>query len=138
MSHMIPRHLRYSLNHQWVRTVAGFGLVGITEHTSRVAAAFLADVPIDYERFYKANDKVGAVVTESGGKVPIITPLSGYIVSANDGLTSSDIAKDTYGTGWLFIVKISEPQELRRLLTADQYQAFIESKIESLPRHVRA
>jgi len=57
----------------------------------------------------------------------IYTPVSGEVVEVNGLLTESPetLNKDPYGTGWLVKIKLSEPGEAAKLLTAAEYQAFV-------------
>ena len=53
----------------------------------------------------------------------IYAAVSGEIVAINEELEDSPeiINNDAYGDGWMFQVKLSDPSELEKLMTADQY-----------------
>jgi len=57
----------------------------------------------------------------------IYTPVSGEVVEVNGSLAESPeiLNKDPYGTGWLVKIKLSEPGEAGKLLTAAEYQAYV-------------
>jgi len=60
----------------------------------------------------------------------LFAPVSGEVTEANDGLADSpeSVNDDPYGDGWLVKVRLSDPAELDQLLSADDYEAFIEAE----------
>jgi glycine cleavage system H protein len=60
----------------------------------------------------------------------LFAPVSGEVTEANDGLADSpeSVNDDPYGDGWLVKVRLSEPAQLDQLLSADEYEAFIEAE----------
>ena len=127
---MNPTDLRYSSEHEWVRLLGdGTAEVGITEF----AAESLGDV------VYVELPAVGATLTqfEKMGEIESVkavsdlyTPVSGKVVGVNEEASDSpEVVNDgPYGAGWLIKVSIEEESELDKLMSADQYQAFIDSQ----------
>lgn len=123
---MDPENLRYTKEHEWVRVEGDVGIIGITSHAQNE----LGDI------VYVDLPKAGAVIQQGKtiGSVEsvkavsdIYTPVSGEVVEVNGLLTESPetLNKDPYGTGWLVKIKLSEPGEAAKLLTAAEYQAFV-------------
>ena len=127
---MNPTDLRYSSEHEWVRLLGdGTAEVGITEF----AAESLGDV------VYVELPAVGATLTqfEKMGEIESVkavsdlyTPVSGTVVEVNEEASDSpEVVNDgPYGAGWLIKVSIEEESQLDKLMSADQYQAFIDSQ----------
>ena len=127
---MNPTDLRYSSEHEWVRLLGdGTAEVGITEF----AAESLGDV------VYVELPAVGATLTqfEKMGEIESVkavsdlyTPVSGTVVEVNEEASDSpEVVNDgPYGAGWLIKVSIEDESELDKLMSADQYQAFIDSQ----------
>ena len=127
---MNPTDLRYSSEHEWVRLLGdGTVEVGITEF----AAESLGDV------VYVELPAVGATLTqfEKMGEIESVkavsdlyTPVSGTVVEVNEEASDSpEVVNDgPYGAGWLIKVSIEEESQLDKLMSADQYQAFIDSQ----------
>jgi glycine cleavage system H protein len=127
---MNPTDLRYSSEHEWVRLLGdGTAEVGITEF----AAESLGDV------VYVELPAVGAMLTqfEKMGEIESVkavsdlyTPVSGTVVEVNEEASDSpEVVNDgPYGAGWLIKVSIEEESQLDKLMSADQYQAFIDSQ----------
>ena len=123
---MDPENLRYTKEHEWVRVEGDVGIIGITTHDQNE----LGDI------VYVDLPKAGAVIQQGKtiGSVEsvkavsdIYTPVSGEVVEVNGLLTESPetLNQDPYGTGWLVKIKLSEPGEAAKLLTAAEYQAFV-------------
>lgn len=127
---MNPTDRRYSSEHEWIRLLGdGTVEVGITEF----AAESLGDV------VYVELPAVGATLTqfEKMGEIESVkavsdlyTPVSGTVVEVNEEASDSpEVVNDgPFGAGWLIKVSIEEESELDKLMSADQYQAFIDSQ----------
>jgi len=59
----------------------------------------------------------------------VYSPVSGEVVAINDALGSSPgaINEEAEGKGWFFRLKLSSPDELNELMSAEQYKAFLAS-----------
>lgn len=120
---MIPEELRYSPEHEWVRTGAeGIVRVGITDF----AQAALGDIVYvqlpELGDSLASGDSVGEV--ESTKSVSeIFAPLSGTVVGRNDALESAPelINSDPYGEGWMFELEGTDLAAIDDLLDADGY-----------------
>jgi len=119
---MYPKDLRYSSEHEWARVEGNRVRVGIT----KFAADKLSDI------VFVELPAVGAVVTfmqpfgviESVKAVSdIYAPVSGRVVEVNTALRDAPevVNSDPYGKGWIVVVEPSDPKELERLMTVDQY-----------------
>lgn len=123
----VPAELRYSTDHEWVRTEDDMVRVGITDY----AQDALGDV------VYVDLPEIGATleVGASFGEVEstksvsdLFAPVTGEVVEVNDALGDNPehINDDPYGDGWICVVRPSHPAALESLLDADAYVALIE------------
>ncbi len=121
-----PENLRYTKEHEWVRVEGDLGIVGITDHAQQE----LGDI------VYVDLPKVGASVEigKSLGSVEsvkavsdIYSPVSGEIVEVNETLGQSPekLNQDPHGAAWLVKVRLSAPDQLKTLLSASDYQAYV-------------
>ena len=124
-----PEHLRYSAEHEWVAVDGGRARVGITDF----AQDALGDVV--YVQLPEVGASVPAMGTcsevESTKSVSdIYAPVSGAIVEVNDSLndTPEQLNQDPYGSGWIFVIEMSEPSELDALLDAAAYRRLVEEQ----------
>jgi glycine cleavage system H protein len=123
---MDPENLRYTKEHEWVRVEGDTGIIGITFHAQKELGDIVyVDLPKP-GTLIQQNRTIGSV--ESVKAVSdIYTPVSGEVVEVNGLLAESPetLNKDPYGTGWLVKIKLSEPGQAAKLLTAAEYQAFV-------------
>ena len=124
-----PAEIKYAETHEWVRLEDdGTVVVGITDH----AQDALGDI------VYVELPEVGASA-DSGGEVAVVesvkaasdiySPVSGEIVDINSALEDQPetVNQSPYGDGWLFRVKLAEPEDVQNLMDADAYKAMIDA-----------
>jgi glycine cleavage system H protein len=126
---MYPQNFRYSKEHEWVRMDGDVGTVGITDHAQQeLGDIVFVDLP-----------KVGARVAQgaSAGSVEsvkavsdIYAPVSGEVTEVNQILADAPekLNADPHGEAWLFKIRLSVPGEAAKLLSADEYQKYIEAE----------
>ncbi|HEV8415584.1 MAG TPA: glycine cleavage system protein GcvH [Bryobacteraceae bacterium] len=123
---MDPENLRYTKEHEWVRVEGDTGTIGITFHAQKELGDIVyVDLPKPGTSIQQKTT-IGSV--ESVKAVSdIYTPVSGEVVEVNGQLAESPeiLNKDPYGSGWLVKIKLSEPDEAAKLLTAAEYQAYV-------------
>ena len=123
----IPVELKYSNDHEWCRVEGEYAYVGITDFAqSELGDIVFVDIQCEGETL-AAGDIFGtieAVKTVSDAFIPV----SGEVVEVNPAIDADPalVNKDPYGEGWMIKVKMSAPEEVDTLLSADDYTAFIE------------
>ena len=126
---MIPKHLHYHQEHEWVRTSGTQATVGI----SHFAQDALGDIVfIDMPKLgavVKAGQQIGEVESTKTTST-IYTPVSGTIAMVNADLKDHPevVNSDPYGKGWMVVVDLSNAGEVEQLMTAAQYEAFLASQ----------
>lgn len=118
-----PEDLRYTVEHEWVRTGNGkLVRVGITQFaTEALSDVVYVSLPTVGEEV-AAGDSCGEL--ESTKSVSdVFSPVSGLITAVNAALQDAPqmINADPYGDGWLFEVEARDETELDDLLDADAY-----------------
>jgi glycine cleavage system H protein len=122
----IPRDLRYTKSHEWVRLAGGLAVVGITDYAqnqlSDLTYVELPSVADDVE----AESEV-AVVESVKAASDVYAPISGTITAVNEKLIQQPeiINSDPYGEGWLFKIKPAHPDDIALLLDAESYEETI-------------
>jgi len=120
----IPKDLRYTKDHEWVRVEGDIAHVGITDF----AQGELGDIVfVEIETIgetLNTGDTFGtveAVKTVSD----LFMPISGEILELNPRIESEPeiVNNDPYGDGWMIKVKVSSAEEINALLSADDYEA---------------
>jgi len=123
---MYPANFHYTKEHEWVRVEGDIGVVGITDHAQQE----LGDI------VYVDLPKVGATVEQ--GKTfasvesvkavsDVYAPVSGEVVEVNSLLATSPekLNEDPHGDAWLVKIKLSAPDEIKQLLSAEDYQNYV-------------
>jgi glycine cleavage system H protein len=122
----IPKDLRYTKSHEWVRVEGNVAAVGITDHAQHeMTDVVYVETPSVDSRIEAGKEC--AVVESVKAASDIYAPVSGDVVAVNEELGSTPelLNQDPYGKGWLFKVKMSDPGEFNDLLNADDYALHI-------------
>ena len=123
----IPKELRYTEDHEWVRVEGDIAYVGITDFAQRELDELVYVEVETVGETLAAGDVFGtveAVKTTSD----LFMPISGEILEFNKKIDDSDgddptlINNDPYGEGWIVKIKISDKSELDALLSAEDYE----------------
>mgnify|MGYP000536556495 FL=1 len=125
----IPAELRYAASHEWAKVEGGVATVGISDH-AQDAMGHLVYVELpEVGQVVAAGDETGVVESVKAAS-DIYSPVSGEIVEINEALEDEPelVNNVPYEGGWLFKVQLTDEGELDNLLTADQYQAQIDSE----------
>jgi glycine cleavage system H protein len=122
----VPDDLLYTESHEWIRREGENIRVGITDH----AQAELTDVVfVELPKVGRqAESKEAIAVVESvKAASDIYAPVKGTVVDANKALESNPalINTDPFGEGWIFLLKIDDAEELKKLKDAAGYRAVI-------------
>lgn len=122
----VPDDLFYTESHEWVRVEGENARVGITDH----AQAELTDV------VYVELPKVGAKA-EARGQIAVVesvkaasdiyAPIKGTVVEVNKALEGNPalINTDPFGEGWIFVLKMDSPDDVKQLKDAAGYRTAI-------------
>ena len=118
----IPKDLKYSSDHEWVRMEGNVAFVGITDFAqAQLGDIVFVDLPAE-GRVIKVNE--GFSVVESVKAVSdIMAPVSGKIVKVNPALDGAPelINQDPYGEGWIVAVELADKSELDALMDDAAY-----------------
>ena len=122
---MYPTNFRYTKEHEWLRVEGDIAVVGITDHAqNELGDIVYVDLPKTGARLEQGKT-LGSV--ESVKAVSdIYAPVSGEVVELNEALstTPEKLNEDPHGSAWLVKIKLSAPDEVNRLLSADDYQKY--------------
>ena len=126
---MNPEDLYYARSHEWVKIDAEIGTIGITDHAQKELGEIVYLELPEVGHVYNADDEFGTV--ESVKAVSeLFVPVSGEVVDVNRQAVSEPgiVNDDPFGDGWLIKVKLSTDDEVGRLLTAEQYDAYVKEE----------
>lgn len=124
----VPKNLKYSKSHEWIRQDEDVVTVGITDHAQCMLGDLvyveLPEVEITLELGQEC-----AVVESVKAAADIYCPISGEVVEVNEAVLENPqlVNEDPYGKGWLFRVRPFE-NNFKALLDAEQYTKQVASE----------
>lgn len=128
---MHPDDLKYTAEHEWVRSLDGQerGVrIGITDFAQDALGDIVYVHLPDLGDEVEAGAEIGEM--ESTKSVSdLFAPVSGTISARNEALEDSpDLCNsDPYGEGWIVEITLSDPAQLDELLSSADYQATLTS-----------
>ena len=126
---IVPEDLRYTAEHEWVRTLADGGTVrvGITDYAQdALGDVVYVDLPTVGDAI-EANASVGEI--ESTKSVSeMYAPVSGTVSAVNETLADNPqlLNEDPYGEGWLCEITVTDVASIGAMMDADAYVALTE------------
>ncbi len=125
---MIPEDLRYTTDHEWVRTEGDTLRVGVTDYAQDALGDIVFVTLPESGSQVKAGDTCGEV--ESTKSVSdLYAPVSGTVVERNEALDTSPelVNSDPYGDGWMLTIRPDDAAAADALLDAAAYQGTLGS-----------
>ncbi|PAQ13701.1 glycine cleavage system protein GcvH [Bacillus sp. FJAT-42315] len=121
-----PKELRYSEEHEWVKTEGEKVRIGITEFAqSELGDIVFVELPSVGDEI-TANEPFGSV--ESVKTVSeLYAPISGKVVEVNENLDDSPelVNESPYEQAWMVVVEVSDASQVDSLMTAEQYEEMV-------------
>lgn len=124
----IPADLKYTVNHEWVRTAAdGTISVGITDHAQELLGD-LVFVELPEVGKELAAEQEAAVVESVKAASDVYAPVAGSVVEVNQAAADAPevVNQDPYAA-WLFRMKPAAAADLDALLDAAAYQQIVDA-----------
>lgn len=128
----IPTDLRYMSSHEWIRVENdGTAYVGISDHAQNAMGDLVYVELPEVGDTINAGDEVGVVESVKAAS-DIYSPVTGEIIAINEALNDNpeQVNNDPYGDGWLYRLKLSDPEELEDLLSAEEYAEQLEEEAD--------
>ena len=119
----IVKDLLYSNDHEWVKKLNDEEvLIGITDFAAKeLGSIVFVDLPEEGDEV-EVNVEFGAVESVKAAS-DLISPVSGEVLEINEDLVGEPelVNEDPYAA-WMLKVKLSNPEELEELLSAEAYE----------------
>ena len=123
---MNPDDLHYTPSHEWVRIDGDVGTIGITDHAQKELGEIVYLELPEVGHMYNAEEEFGTV--ESVKAVSeLFIPISGEVVEVNRAAVAEPgiVNDDPFGDGWLVKLKVTTDDDVRKLMSADQYAEYV-------------
>ncbi len=123
---LFPENLKYTNDHEWIRLEGDVAYVGITDYAqSELGEIVFVDVDSVDETIEQGEvfGSIEAVKTVSD----LLMPASGEVLELNAALEDQPelVNNSPYTEGWIIKIKLSDPAQADKLMSAADYKAFI-------------
>ena len=124
----IPKNLKYTKDHEWVKIEGDVATIGITSF----AQSELGDivfVEVDTEGEDLEVEEVFGTIEAVKTVSDLFMPIAGKVVEVNPSLEDKPelVNDDPYGEGWIIKIDISEQSQIDSLLSPSDYKNLIDS-----------
>jgi len=119
----VKENLYYSETHEWVKVDGDVAFVGITDYAQKELGDIVyVDLPEEGTEI-EAGSEIGSIESAKA-VVDLVTPVSGEIIKVNEDVVDNGalVNDSPYEDGWLFKIRLSDPDELDQLMTAGDYK----------------
>jgi glycine cleavage system H protein len=119
----VPRELRYTKEHEWVRVEGGEAVIGVTDYAQgELGDVIFVELPAPGTNVaqMKTFGTIDAVKTVSD----LFAPVSGEVTAVNGDLKDNPalVNQAPYAGGWMVRIRMQNPKELDGLLSAEDYE----------------
>ena len=129
---MYPEDYLYSKDHEWISVQDNEGTIGITDYAQHeLGDVVYVDLP-EVGDSLEVNEPFGSV--ESVKAVSeIFAPITGEIIEVNSKLLDSPemLNESPHEQAWMVKIRLANPEELRGLLSPEEYEEYLEEQTES-------
>ena len=121
-----PAELKYTKDHEWIKVDGNVATIGITEFAQRELGDIVYVDISTTGKALSAEDVFGtveAVKTVSD----LFLPAAGTITEVNPKLENNPelVNSDPYGDGWMVKMTVDNPEDLQKLMSADDYEKLV-------------
>ena len=123
----IPADLKYTKSHEWVRVDGDVAIVGMTDYAqSELGDITYLELP-DPGTAVEATEPFGVVESVKAAS-DIYAPVGGEVVERNeDAVNGPDVLNASpYDQAWLIKIRLSNADALNALMSADDYEKFLQ------------
>ncbi len=119
---MVPDDRKYTQEHEWVQMEGDIGTVGVTDFAANeLGDVVFVELP-EVGSEFSQGDTVGTIESVKA-VADLFLPISGEVVEINETVVDSPelVNSEPLDDGWLFKVKLSEVEEMDKLMDATAY-----------------
>lgn len=129
---MYPEELKYNDNSMWVKIEDGNKVrTGITSfYSEQVTKTIFVELPEEGIEV-KKGEPFGSL--ESSKSInDLVSPVSGKVIAVNHALDTDPglTNNDPFDKGWMVLIEIADPAELNSMMSSQQYEAFVKTKMQ--------
>jgi len=125
MTNKVIENLYYTKSEEWLRIDGDIGTMGITDYAQNQLGDIVYLEKIEKGKKIKQDETLTTI--ESVKAVSDVkTPITGEVIEANTKVIedASIINQDPYGDGWIAKIKIDNKDELKNLMSSQEYSEY--------------
>ncbi len=126
----IPNDCKYAASDEWVKLEGNTATIGVSDF----AQEQLSDV-VFVEVIVSVGDSVSkgttcATIESVKAAADVNLPVSGKVVAINEDLPNTPelVNSDPYGKAWMIKLEMSDPSEMDGLMSASDYEKFLQDR----------
>lgn len=119
----VPTDRKYMKSDEWCKVEGDVARIGITKFAcEQLTDLTFLELPKKGAKV-KAGEPFGEIESVKAS-APLNAPVSGEVIDANTALTSKPeaVSDDPFNKGWMITIKMSNPKETDKLLSAAEYE----------------
>jgi len=118
----VPKELRYTKEHEWVRVEGQEAVVGVTHYAqSELGDVIFVELPAPGTRVAqtKSFGTIDAVKTVGD----LFAPVTGEVIAVNTDLKDNPalVNQSPYAKGWMVRIRMENAKEIDSLLSSENY-----------------
>ena len=124
----VPDALKYTKTHEWVKIIGNTAVMGITDHAQHELTdiVYVDDFPDVGSRVEKG--KTISIIESVKAVADVFAAVSGELLAVNSDLENSpELLNKAPYDAWIAKIKMSKPDEIKNLLSADAYRKSLSS-----------
>jgi len=125
MANKVVENLYYTKSDEWLKVEDDIGTIGITDYAQNQLGDIVYLEKIEKGKKLKQDETLTTI--ESVKAVSdVSTPVGGEVTEVNEKLLddTSIVNKDPYEEGWIVKIKIENKDELKNLMSAQEYSEY--------------
>jgi len=119
---------RYTSDHEYIHIDNGVGTIGISEYAQdKLGDIVFVELPEIGKVLSKGQE--AAVVESVKAASEVYAPVAGEVMAVNEAIVATPelVNQDPEGEAWFVKIRISNPRELDKLMSADAYKDYLET-----------
>ena len=119
---------KYTKEHEWVEVDGDTATVGITNHAQESLGDIVFIELPTIGKDVKSNEEL-CVIESVKAASDIYAPVDGEVIEINNNLNddASIVNQDPEKDGWIFKMKMADPNQYNSLMTLEEYLASLEN-----------
>lgn len=124
---MYPSDFNYTKDHEWVKIEGDKATIGITDFAQKQLGDIVYVELPKVGTHLDVHQSIG-VIESVKAVSDVYSPISGEVIQVNEDLSNSPelINQDPHGKGWIIRVKVENKTDVDKLMTAADYEKFLE------------